>query len=287
MGAGGSHPQAPMMPDPWATNKSLSVSQAMVTSPLPASQSFSNFSGKSRNGRPRSNMRAQDDTAVLEETLRLFVEATDKDEASMRQQLVNKRSAELLRDRELWRTRVEEKQRFHIKKQEAWEFFRRLPSFRPKKQEHFEEEFKQKVMTRCSSGSHEGRERYLDEWTVELQKKALEEDRRLEAKELGKMGEEDRHSQSRQAWDQIRERGTSNRSPSCLSRSDHEAIASTLLWCEGEAQADLNRHFAALMYQPILRANMNGSTHEFALREVCGIRLLVDFLPLSDFPWCS
>ena len=127
-------------------------------------------------------MRAQDDTAVLEETLRLFVEATDKDEASMRQQLVNKRSAELLRDREFWRTRVEEKQCFHIKKQEAWEFFRRLPSFRPKKQEHFEEEFKQKVMTRYSSGSHEGRERYLDEWTVELQKKAPEEDRRLEAK---------------------------------------------------------------------------------------------------------
>ena len=30
-------------------------------------------------------------------------------------------------------------------------------------------------MTGCSSGSPEGREKYLDGWTVELQKKALEE----------------------------------------------------------------------------------------------------------------
>ena len=79
MGAGGSHPQATMMPDPWATYKCPSASQAMITSPLPASQSFSNFSGKSRKGRPRSNTRAQDNTAVLEETLRLFVEAIGKE----------------------------------------------------------------------------------------------------------------------------------------------------------------------------------------------------------------
>ena len=97
MGAGGSHPQATMMPDPWATFKCPSASQAVVTSPLPASQGFSNFSGKSRKGQPRSDTRAGDNTAVLEETLRLFVEATDKDEASMRQQLVNKSPAELLR----------------------------------------------------------------------------------------------------------------------------------------------------------------------------------------------
>ena len=51
MGAGGSHPQATMMPDPWATFKSPSANQATVLSPLPASQSFSNFSGKSRKGR--------------------------------------------------------------------------------------------------------------------------------------------------------------------------------------------------------------------------------------------
>ena len=102
MGAGGSHPQATMMPDPWATFKCPSASQAVVTSPLPASQGFSNFSGKSRKGQPQSDTQARDNTAVLEETLRLFVEATDKDEASMRQHLVNKRPAEFLRSREFW-----------------------------------------------------------------------------------------------------------------------------------------------------------------------------------------
>ena len=91
---------------------------------------------------------------MLGETLSLFVEATGKDEASMRQQLVSKRPQELRRSREFWRTRVEEKQRFKIKKKEAWEFFIRLPSFKPK--EDFEEEFKQRVMTGHSSGSPEG-----------------------------------------------------------------------------------------------------------------------------------
>ena len=206
MGAGGSHPQATMMPDPWATFKSPSVHQTTVISPLPASQSFSNFSGKSRTGRSRSSTRAQDNVAMLEETMRLVVEATGKDEASARQQLVNKRPAELLQARDFWRTRVEEKQRFQAKKKEAWEFFRRVPSFRPNKQEHFEEEFKQKVMTGYSSGSPEGRERYLDEWTAELQKKALEVDRRLEAKERVKMGEEDAGSKRRTEWERIFER---------------------------------------------------------------------------------
>ena len=159
----------------------------LVTSSLPASQSFSNFSGKSRKGQPRSNTRAQDNTAVLEETLRLFVEATGKDEASMRQKLVNKRTVELLRDREFWRTHVEEKQRFQAKKKEAWEFFRRVPSFKPKSQGEFEGEFKRRVMTGYSSGSNEGREKYLVEWMIELQKKALEGDRKLEARERVKM----------------------------------------------------------------------------------------------------
>ena len=140
---------------------------------------------------------------MLEETLSLFVEATGKNEASMRQQLMNKRPEELRRNRELWKTRLEEKQRFHTKKKEAWEFFRRLPSFKPKKQEDFEEEFNQKVMTGYSSGSPEGRERYLDEWTVELQKKALEEDRRSEARERPKMGKEDSSSRRRAEWERI------------------------------------------------------------------------------------
>ena len=122
----------------------------------------------------------------------------------MRQQLVNKRPAELLRNREFWKTRVEEKQRFQAKKKEAWEFFRRMPSFKPKEQEEFEEEFKRRVMTGYSSGSPEGREKYTDEWMIELQKKALEGDSRLEARERVKMGEEDSSSRRRTEWENFR-----------------------------------------------------------------------------------
>ena len=45
MEAGGSHPQATMMPDPWATYKCPSVSQAKA---LSASQDLSSYSGKFR-----------------------------------------------------------------------------------------------------------------------------------------------------------------------------------------------------------------------------------------------
>ena len=186
MGAGGSHPQATMMPDPWARSCRPSEGQTMVKAPpetitrVDSSRRPFAPAGGFRGARIRSttraplNTRAHDNAALLEETLRLFVEATDKDEASMRQQLVNKRPAELLRDRELWKTRVEEKQRFQAKKKEAWEFFRRMPSLKPKNQEELEEEFKRRVMTGYSSGSTEGREKYLDEWKIALQKKALE-----------------------------------------------------------------------------------------------------------------
>ena len=177
---------------------------AVTSKPLQGAR-VSHLAGSFRAPRPRSITRAQDNTAVLEETLRLFVEATGKDDASMRQQLVNKRPVELLRDGELWKTRVEEKRRFQTKKKETWEFFRGLPNFKPKEQEEFEEEFKLRVMTGYSSGSTEGREKYLDEWTVEL-KKALEGDSRFEAKERVKMGEEDAGSRRRTEWERIFDR---------------------------------------------------------------------------------
>ena len=61
-------------------------------------------------------------------------------------------------------------------------------------------------MTGYSSGSTEGREKYLDEWKTELQKKALEEDHRMEARERTKMGEEDSSSKRRTEWERILER---------------------------------------------------------------------------------
>ena len=61
-------------------------------------------------------------------------------------------------------------------------------------------------MTGYSSGSTEGREKYLDEWKVELQKKALEGDSRLEARERVKMGEEDSSSRRHTEWERIFDR---------------------------------------------------------------------------------
>ena len=124
----------------------------------------------------------------------------------MRQQLMSKRPEELRRNRELWKTRVEEKQRFQAKKKEAWEFFRRMPSFKTQEPGGFEDEFKRRVMTGYSSGSTQGREKYLDEWKTELQKKALEGDRNLEARERVKMGQEDSNSKRRTEWERIFER---------------------------------------------------------------------------------
>ena len=189
----------PCSPPPLGVRETPASTLPVNNKPLQGAR-VSHLAGSFRASRPRSSTRAQDNAAVLEETLRLFVEATGKDEASMRQQLVSKRSVELLRDREFWRTRVEEKRRFQVKKKEAWEFFRRMPSFKPKSQ------FKWKVMTGYYSGSTEGREKYLDEWTIELQKKALEEDSRLEARERAKMGKEDSVSRRRTEWERIIDR---------------------------------------------------------------------------------
>ena len=188
-----------------STNETAANTLPVTTKPLQGAR-VSHLAGSFRATRPRSTTRALDTAAMLEETPSLFVEAIGKDEASMRRQLESKKPEELRRNREVWRTRVEEKQRFQVKKKEAWEFFRRLPSFKPKKQEDFEEEFKQKVMTGYSSGSLAGRERHLDKWTVELQKKAVEEDRQSEARERAKMGEEDSSSRRRTEWERILER---------------------------------------------------------------------------------
>ena len=228
MGAGGSHPQATMMLDPRARSCRPSEGQTMVRAPPETQQGGSVALGFGQLQGAPLNTRAQDNTAALEETLRLFVEATGKDEASMRQQLVNKRPAELLRDRQIW----EEEQRFQVKKKEAWEFFRRVPSFKPKNQEEFEEEFKRRVMTGYSSGSTEGREKFLDEWMIELQKKALEGDSRLEAKERVKMGEEDAGSRRRTEWERIFDRSpflkaagtTFSNQPGILSKSTRESV---------------------------------------------------------------
>ena len=92
MDEGGSRPQATMMPDPCATYKCPSASRAIVTSPLPASQGFSNFSGNSRKGQPRSDTRTQQ-----------------------------------VKERDRWSEQEEEKQRLQDKREEARQLFQRQP----------------------------------------------------------------------------------------------------------------------------------------------------------------
>ena len=60
VGAGGSHPQATMMLDPWTTYKCPSSRHAKVSSPLSASQDLSSYSGKFRGRQKRSDTRAQE-----------------------------------------------------------------------------------------------------------------------------------------------------------------------------------------------------------------------------------
>ena len=99
------------------TSLSLSTSETaanilpVTSKPPQGARGFSHSVGSFRATRQRSTTRRQDTATMLEETLSLFVEATGKNEASMSQQLVNKRPEELRRDREQWKTRVEKKER--------------------------------------------------------------------------------------------------------------------------------------------------------------------------------
>ena len=76
MGAGGSPPQATMMPDPWTTYKCPSASQTKVSNPLSASQDLSSYSRKFRGRQKRSDMRAQEAASLIDETLNFFVNTT-------------------------------------------------------------------------------------------------------------------------------------------------------------------------------------------------------------------
>ena len=125
MGAGGSHPQATMMPDPWATYKCPSATQAKVSNPLAASQDLSSYSGKFRGRQRRPDMRAQEAASLIDDTLYFCVKTTGKDEASMLQQLTGQKREELRRSQDHWKARAEEEERFQKMKEEAWRLFKR------------------------------------------------------------------------------------------------------------------------------------------------------------------
>ena len=185
-------------------------SPSLVTSnSLQASQGFLSFSGKFRERQPRSDTRAQEKAALVDETLTLLAKVTGKDEASMRPKFEGMKLEDLRRERDRWRKRAEEKQRLQGKKEEAWELFKRQPRFGAARREEFEREYKQKVTMKMRSpfdlGPPDADEKSLQEWVDKLLVKDLAEDRKKEVTECQKMRQEDVNSQWRQTWEKLRE----------------------------------------------------------------------------------
>ena len=184
---------------------SLSV---VVSSPLPVGQSIPRDFERPR-GQPRSDARAQEVVALADEVVSLFVKATNKDEARMRAKVTGMKLENLRRERDCWRKRAEMKQRLQDRKEEAWELFRRSAGLRPKLREEFEREYTRRVTGGSSSSpfsNSETEEKSLQQWAEELLKNALAEERKREARESQKMGQEDASSQQRQSWDKLHER---------------------------------------------------------------------------------
>ena len=183
MGAGGSHPQAAMMPDPWATYKcpSASHNQAVAiasseTNRIPADRGVLARTRVFRGARLRSARRAPS---------------------------THSRGPNLTKEESQQRNRTEQDQRLCRKKEEAWELYQRQPTLTRKTRENFETKFRERVLGGIYSNSKDEQERDLQSWMNELEKVAQEEERRLEAFETKRMDKEDGQSRSRQAWDKI------------------------------------------------------------------------------------
>ena len=184
MGAGGSHPQATMMPDPWATSSRPSASENQATtrvSPetdnrVPADRGGFAPVREFRGARLRSATRAP----------------------STHPRGQNLTNGEVQRGKP-----AEQELRLRRKKEDAWELFQRQPNFVRKTRQEFEKKFSEKVLGGIYWNSKDDQERDLQKWLNELEKLAQEEERRLEAIEKKRMEKEDAQSRSRQAWDKI------------------------------------------------------------------------------------
>ena len=183
MGAGGSHPQAAMMPDPWATCKCLSArnNQAETTA-------------------SSETNRIPADRGVLAQT-RVFRGARLR--SATRAPSTRSRGPNLTKEESQQRNRTEQEQRLCRKKEEAWELYQRQPTLTRKTRENFETKFRERVLGGIYSNSKDEQERDLQLWVNELEKVAQEEERRLEAFEKKRMDREDGQSRSRQPWDRI------------------------------------------------------------------------------------
>ena len=122
MGAGGSHPQATMMPDPWATHErpSANESQATASAPPETNKGIFALTKRFRKGRSRSVTRNVETRSIVnsmvDEALDYYVKATGRDGTQKRERLVNMRPGELRRNLEHWQARAKEVQRLQDKK---------------------------------------------------------------------------------------------------------------------------------------------------------------------------
>ena len=179
MGAGGSHPQATMMLDPRARSCRPSEGQTTVKAPpeivTRVDSSRKPFAPRSATWAPSTRARNPN--------------------------LMNRE----VQPREL----TEQELRLRHKKEEAWELFQSQSTFMRETREEFEKKYSEKVLGGIYKNSKDEQEKGLQSWTNELQKKALERDGRLEARERVKMGEEGSNSRRRTEWERIFDRSRS------------------------------------------------------------------------------
>ena len=179
MGAGGSHPQATMMPDPWATSSRPSASESQTTnsappetdscvsaSCVPANKGTFALTRGFREARSWSATRNVETRSMVDEALDFHVKATGRDGTQKRQELVNVKPGDLRRSLERWQARAKEVQRLQDKKEQAWDLYRRVPNFRRKKKKDFVKDLERKAV-------YNGKidEKILQEWTDEMQSK--------------------------------------------------------------------------------------------------------------------
>ena len=186
MEAGGSHPQATMMPDPWATYKRPSEDEGQTTNSAspeitrraPTNKGTFAFTKGFREARSRSATRNVETRSMVDEALDFYVKATGRDGTQKREELVSMSPGELRRSLERWEASAKEVQRLQDKKEHAWDFYSRVPNFRRMKKEDFEKDFAHKVV-------YNGKvdEKSLQEWTDEMQSRVQRAEREFEAQE--------------------------------------------------------------------------------------------------------
>ena len=116
--------------------------------------------------------------SMVDEVLDCYVKATGRDGTQKREELVNMRPGELRRSLERWQARAKDMQHLQDKKEHAWDLYSRVPNFRLKNKENFEEDFKHRAV-------YDGKvnERKLQEWIDEMQPKVHAAERQFEIRD--------------------------------------------------------------------------------------------------------